>query len=78
MEISRGFLAEPCQMNESPGQAENVNQAIHKLRLSKVLSTTVQQSLNLGPRPSSGTMPFSVGVFFSSFFFKTSHCFPLL
>lgn len=64
MEISRGFPAEPCQMHESPAQAKNVNQAIHKLQLSKVLSTAVQQSLNLGPRPSPGTRLLSVGFFF--------------
>lgn len=34
MEFSGGFPAELCQMHESPSQAENVNQAIHKLQLS--------------------------------------------
>lgn len=72
MEISRGFPAEQCQMHESPGQAENVNQAIHKLQLSEVLSTTVQQSRNLGPKPRAGTMPLSVGFSLSLSFFSPS------
>lgn len=67
MEISTGFPAEPCQMHESPGQEENVNQAMHKLLLSKVLPTAVLQSLNLGPRPSRGTMLLSVRFSFFSF-----------
>lgn len=67
MEISTGFPAEPCQMHESPGQEENVNQAMHKLQLSKVLSTAVQQSLNLGPRLRPGTMLLSVRFSFFSF-----------
>jgi hypothetical protein len=34
----------------------------------------VQQSLNLGPRPSPGTMPLSMGFFFLSFFLlKKNH-----
>lgn len=52
MEISRGFPTELCQMHESPVWAENVNQAIHGLQLREVLSAAVQQSRNLGPRPS--------------------------
>lgn len=80
MEISTGFPAEPCQMHESPGQEENVNQAMHKLQLSKVLSTAVQQSLNLGPRLRPGTTLLSVR--FSFFSFKKKeiklHCFPLI
>lgn len=67
MEISTGFPAEPCQMHESPGQEENVNQAMHKLLLSKVLPTAVLQSLNLGPRPSPGTMLLSVRFSFITF-----------
>lgn len=66
MEISGGIPAGLWQMHESPSQAGNVNQVIHKLQLSEVLSTAVQQSLNLGPRPSPGTMPLSVGFFFFS------------
>ena len=80
MEISTGFPAEPCQMHESPGQEENVNQAMHKLLLSKVLPTAVLQSLNLGPRPSRGTMLLSVRFSFFSFKKKKKkiklHCFP--
>ena len=79
MEISTGFPAEPCQMHESPGQEENVNQAMHKLQLSKVLSTAVQQSLNLGPRLRPGTMLLSVRFsFFPSKKKIKLHCFLLI
>lgn len=76
MEISRGFPAELCQMHESPVRAGNVNQAIHRLQLREVLSTTVQQSWNLGPRPRleqcHSLWDFSFSLFLSFFLKKTN------
>lgn len=51
MEISGGIPAGLWQMHESPSQAGLVNQVIHKLQLSEVLSTAVQQVSILAQDP---------------------------